>query len=59
MKNVNADGTYLCSYDSCDCKVADDENHVKTANGVFCSQGCADGKGCDHPDCNCASKSGK
>ncbi|NWO08792.1 MAG: hypothetical protein HLX50_24740, partial [Alteromonadaceae bacterium] len=53
---VSADGTYLCSSEGCTCRVADDENHVKSAEGIFCSEDCAEGKGCQHPGCNCASK---
>ena len=56
MQNVNPDGTYLCSHDSCNCRVADDKNHTKTAEGIFCSEGCAEGKGCTHSDCNCSAK---
>lgn len=55
MANVNADGTYQCAREGCHCKVADDENHVKTAAGIFCCQECSEGKGCQHSDCNCAS----
>jgi|AntDeeMinimDraft_4_1070355.scaffolds.fasta_scaffold10433_2 hypothetical protein len=55
MNNVNSDGTYQCAHDGCNCKVADDEAHVKTATGVFCCRECSEGKGCQHSSCNCAS----
>lgn len=49
------DGTYTCSHDPCDCRVADDETHVKDdSGGIYCSEDCRDGNGCDHPDCGCA-----
>jgi len=56
MENVNADGTYQCAHEGCDCKVADDETHIKTATGIFCSRECSEGKGCNHSGCNCGSK---
>ena len=52
MANV----TYHCAATGCGCKVADDETHCKTAAGLFCCQGCADGNGCSHTGCDCASK---
>ena len=58
MGNVKADGTSVCAHEGCQCKVADDENHVKTAMGIFCCRGCSEGKGCDHPGCNCGSQKG-
>lgn len=56
MANVNADDTGVCAREGCDCKVTDDEDHFKNAMGVFCCRGCYDDNGCDHPGCNCASK---
>lgn len=58
MANVN-DGTHQCARQGCGCKVTDDKNNVKAASGVFCCQECADGKGCSHPGCDCASGSKK
>lgn len=58
MDNVKADGTDQCAHDDCSCKVADEENHVKTAAGIFCCQECSEGKGCNHPGCSCGSKIG-
>lgn len=55
MTNANADGTYTCAHEGCECRVADDETHVKTATGIFCSKECSEGKGCEHAGCNCAS----
>ena len=55
MGNLNADGTYQCAHEGCDCKVADDETHIKTATGIFCSRECSEGKGCNHSGCKCGS----
>lgn len=52
MANV----TYHCAAEGCNCKVADDETSFKNDAGLFCSQECAEGKGCHHSGCGCASK---
>ncbi len=55
MVKANSDGTYTCGHEGCHCTVADDENHLKHDGKIFCSEECRDGKGCNHPDCNCGS----
>lgn len=52
------DGTFTCSHEPCDCRVADDDSHVKDeAGGIYCSTACRAGEGCDHDGCNCADES--
>ena len=51
-----ADITYHCAADACNCKVTNVEPNVKTASGIFCCQACADGEGCSHAGCDCATK---
>ena len=40
-----------CAHVGCNCpgipQVASNDTHL------FCSDACAEGKGCDHPGCNC------
>lgn len=43
-----------CHHDPCHCK-PDSESAVTVGKSVYCSQGCADGNGCDHPHCDCSS----
>ena len=48
--------TYHCAASGCNCKVANDDNNVKTELGLFCCQTCAEGQGCSHVGCACAEK---
>ncbi len=41
-----------CAAESCSCHV-DSQNAVKVEGRLYCSQRCADGRGCDHAGCNC------
>lgn len=41
-----------CDHDRCHC-VPDAANAVVREKSVFCSEGCAEGRGCDHPKCGC------
>ena len=41
-----------CDHDPCHC-VPDADSAVADGKSVYCSQGCADGTGCDHEGCNC------
>ena len=41
-----------CDHDTCHC-VPEKHNAVIDGKSVYCSQGCFDGRGCDHPNCNC------
>ncbi|QSP93919.1 hypothetical protein LPB19_12020 [Marinobacter salinisoli] len=58
MTDASADGTYQCAREECNCRVADDETHYKTATGIFCCKECSEGKGCHHSGCNCGTKGG-
>ncbi len=42
-----------CAYEPCQCTLLDDQG-VMAENVKFCSEGCAAGRGCDCPNCNCA-----
>lgn len=42
----------VCEYDECSCQV-DAASAVSQGGKDYCSQRCADGRGCDHPGCNC------
>ena len=48
MKN----DSMLCRYEDCLCRVSG-ANAVHYDGGSYCSQRCADGRGCDHAGCNC------
>lgn len=41
-----------CDHEPCHCVPGPDDAFTK-GKSVFCSEGCADGKGCDHTECNC------
>jgi hypothetical protein len=41
-----------CAFDACKCDLSA-ESIVRQAGKAYCSQRCADGRGCDHADCNC------
>lgn len=43
-----------CDHASCHCKT---QPHLGVVVGeeVYCSQGCADGNGCEHEHCACSS----
>ncbi|MBN1236958.1 MAG: metallothionein [Gammaproteobacteria bacterium] len=40
-----------CAHEGCICRVA---ASAPQKGEQYCSDGCASGKGCFHPDCNCA-----
>jgi metallothionein len=42
-----------CAHQGCGCTV-DAGKGVEKNGKSYCSQGCADGKGCDHPGCTCS-----
>ena len=44
-----------CGYEPCQCSLLDDQG-VTIDNVRYCSQGCAEGRGCDCPNCNCANE---
>ena len=43
--------TDTCQHAGCDCPVGADA--VMRNGEAYCSERCADDRGCDHPDCNC------
>lgn len=48
------DNANECAFEGCHCKISEAEQTVTTDNGIYCCQGCAQGKGCEHPSCACA-----
>jgi len=43
-----------CAHEGCDCTIP--PKAVSKTGPSYCSDACADGRGCDHPDCNCGAK---
>lgn len=41
-----------CAHKSCKCQ-ANLNDSVRHEGLLFCSKRCAEGRGCDHPECNC------
>lgn len=41
-----------CAFEACQCELSR-ESIVRRDKAEYCSARCADGRGCDHPDCNC------
>jgi hypothetical protein len=41
-----------CAHKACKCRV-EAADAVRQNGAVFCSQRCADDRGCDHEGCNC------
>lgn len=41
-----------CAFESCHCACGP-ETTVRRAGAQYCSERCADGRGCDHAECNC------
>lgn len=41
-----------CEYKSCKCTTTTGEA-IRSEGHTYCSQRCADGRGCDHEHCNC------
>jgi hypothetical protein len=41
-----------CSHPECTCQV-DPQRAVNRDGKAFCSERCADGRGCDHRGCDC------
>jgi hypothetical protein len=48
MKSVDQ----VCAHKGCDCSLAADQRVARDGE-LYCSERCADGRGCDHQDCNC------
>ena len=47
-----------CEYEECSCEV-DSASAIAQDGKQYCSQRCADGRGCDHLDCNCGAFAGE
>ena len=45
-------GQTKCAHDRCQCQVLADKAVTKDGR-LYCSQDCADGKGCNHQNCAC------
>lgn len=48
----NQVGTVNCAHQGCVCTISKDFAYQRDGK-VYCDAGCADGKGCGHPDCSC------
>lgn len=48
MKSTNVE----CAHEGCTCPGLPEL--AANNNEMYCSDACADGVGCHHPDCNCA-----
>lgn len=46
--------TKTCAHQGCDCR-NDQYGGVEKGESWFCSEGCAEGSGCDHANCHCSS----
>jgi hypothetical protein len=53
---TNSDAN-ICAHEPCDCRVADDIRIEDDQGALYCSEGCRDGEGCNHPGCACADAS--
>jgi hypothetical protein len=42
----------MCAHKSCKCKCSE-QDAVRFEGLMYCSQRCADNRGCDHSACNC------
>ena len=45
----------MCAHEDCECRVT--AASISQDGKRYCSQGCADGKGCNHLECGCRSES--
>jgi hypothetical protein len=52
-RRMNADKrTEICAHRACECEIGPDS--IERNKHRYCSRGCANGVGCDHPDCLCS-----
>jgi hypothetical protein len=42
-----------CAFEGCSCVLDEEERPITRGGEQFCSERCADQRGCDHADCNC------
>lgn len=47
-----------CDYDPCHCVTTEARSVRVGEKSIYCSRGCAEGKGCGHHQCNCSSEAG-
>jgi hypothetical protein len=47
------DSEIECALERCCCILGSDVSPVTRGEEQFCSERCADQRGCDHADCNC------
>ena len=52
---MNPQSKKKCAHEDCECRVS--AASVVQDGKRYCSQGCADGNGCDHLDCGCRAES--
>lgn len=50
---MNGDDKLTCAHEGCSCTFNRDKG-IEVGDKVFCSQGCAEGAGCKHQDCECS-----
>ena len=51
---TDANAKQICAHDGCGCGIP--PKAVSKNGPSYCSDACAEGRGCDHPDCNCGAK---
>ncbi|HKH21323.1 MAG TPA: metallothionein [Gammaproteobacteria bacterium] len=47
----DTDESNVCAHQPCTCEVR--EGGLEREGKRYCSQGCFEGTGCEHPGCNC------
>lgn len=47
-----------CQYEQCGCEITDD-TAVSHEGKLYCSEDCAQGRGCTHSDCGCRNRAHK
>lgn len=53
MAYEDSTDTKICAHEFCQCEVRQPDA-VQDGDDAYCSQGCADGVGCNHPGCKCS-----
>ena len=51
---MHHDGPIVCAHKSCDCRF-DRGTAIESEGKLYCTERCAEGRGCDHEGCNCGS----
>ena len=52
MSHDNPESHGICAHEGCSC-VVNKDSAIQHDSALYCSQGCADGVGCDCQGCNC------